>query len=634
MKYRAEIDGLRALAVISVVIFHFFPSQLSLGYLGVDIFFVISGYLITAHLLQSQGSPYKDYLKHFYSKRVKRLFPALFVFLLATSILISAVFLTSDLKKFFDSLIATQTFWANWYFWRDGGYFGGNDQLKPLLHMWSLSVEEQFYIVFPTFLFLLFVIQRRLKLPVFLGIAGVTAVSFAMWYYLNGIGGENPAFFLLPTRVWQFGLGALAAYVHRAERFGSLTQHSALTYLAATLLVGGLVYMVSPVINTIIVTAGAALFVLATAPRETLVFRLFSTPVPREIGKISYSLYLYHWPLAVVLVYVYVDGPGLWLSIGGVVLSVVLGWLSYQFVEKPFRYGLPFKYTAGLVLGAALLGIAVTQSAIHFSGASVASKLAENGGTNFRCPAMSYVPYGASRACRIGAQDGGPREVILLGNSHAQMYAPMVDELLREQGTSGFLVPLNSCFPTTTLNINAACLKAAEGNFEAIASDEGVKLVVISSSWYGEYFIDANGNPAGKEALAGAFLELTEKFEARGIRTVLVSPLAIPYQDLASELPRLVKYGRLETEELEARMKVPRETFEAEFGALNEALKASLGEAYVEVYQDLCDADYCYYGQGTEMFYSDSNHLSQNVLDRLELTRAKLADLLKLDDAP
>jgi hypothetical protein len=308
------------------------------------------------------------------------------------------------------------------------------------------------------------------------------------------------------------------------------------------------------------------------------------------------------------MVYVYVDGPGLWLSIGGVVLSVVLG--------------------------KALLGIAVTQSAIHFSGASVASKIAENGGTNFRCPAMSYVPYGASRACRIGAQDGGPREVILLGNSHAQMYAPLVDELLREQGTSGFLVPLNSCFPTTTLNINAACLKAAEGNFEAIASDEGVKLIVISSSWYGEYFIDANGNPTGKEALAGAFLELTEKFEARGIRTVLVSPLAIPYQDLASELPRLVKYGGLETEELEARMKVPRAKFEAEFGALNEALKASLGEAYVEVYQDLCDADYCYCGKGTEMFYSDSNHLSQNVLDRLELTRAKLADLLKLDETP
>src|SRR5690606_34826772 len=106
----------------------------------------------------------------------------------------------------------TQTFWANWYFWRDGGYFGGNDQLKPLLHMWSLSVEEQFYIVFPTLLFLLFFIQRRLKLAAGWGIAGVTAVSFAMWYYLNGIGGENPAFFLLPTRVWQFGLGALAAY--------------------------------------------------------------------------------------------------------------------------------------------------------------------------------------------------------------------------------------------------------------------------------------------------------------------------------------------------------------------------------------------------------------------------------------
>lgn len=634
MKYRAEIDGLRALAVISVVIFHFFPAQLSLGYLGVDIFFVISGYLITAHLLQSQSEPYKDYLKHFYSRRVKRLFPALFVFLLATSILISAVFLTSDLKKFFDSLVATQTFWANWYFWRDGGYFGGNDQLKPLLHMWSLSVEEQFYIVFPTFLFLLFVIHRRLKLPVFLGTAGVTALSFAMWYYLNTRGAENPAFFLLPTRVWQFGLGALAAYVHRAERFGSLTQLSALTYLAAALLVGGLVYMVSPVANTIIVTVGAALFVLATAPRETLVFRLFSTPVPREIGKISYSLYLYHWPIAVVLLYVYVDGPGPLLSLAGVVLSVLCGWLSYQFVEKPFRYNRPFIYTAGLVLGAALLSIVITQATIHLSQTTVATKLAENGRTHFRCSPISYATYGASRPCRLGLDDGRPRDVILLGNSHAQMYAPLLDEILLDSGKSGYLVPLNSCLPTTTFNIDAGCLYAASKNLEAVLADDAVKTVVVASSWYGDYFVDANGTPATKDGLPEAFVALTNTLREAGLDVILLSPLPIPYEDLTSQLPRKLKFGQMQESELQARLRSERAVFEAEFGALNRLLAEQMQDTYVPVYLDLCDEQYCYYGNEEEMFYSDSNHFSRNALDRLVTTRAKIASLLKQGEAP
>ena len=138
MTYRSEIDGLRALAICSVLIYHFFPNILPNGYLGVDIFFVISGYLITQHLLGIKGN-FIYTLKYFYERRVKRLFPALFVFLTITALGLIFILINSDYENFISSLLATKTFWANFYFWKDGGYFGGNDQLKPLLHTWSVS---------------------------------------------------------------------------------------------------------------------------------------------------------------------------------------------------------------------------------------------------------------------------------------------------------------------------------------------------------------------------------------------------------------------------------------------------------------------------------------------------------------
>ena len=624
VKYRAEIDGLRALAVISVVIFHFYPAHLGFGYLGVDIFFVISGYLITAHLLHNQSMPYAGYLQHFYVRRIKRLFPALFVFLLATSVLVSAVYLVADLKKFLQSLIATQTFWANWYFWRDGGYFGGNDQIKPLLHMWSLSVEEQFYIIFPTFLFLLALLGRRITFAAGGGIILATAGSFLLWFHLNRIGGENPAFFLLPTRAWEFGLGAIAAYVHGANRFQKVTQSGLLAYLAVALFAIGFFYPVSLVANTIIVTCGAAIFILCTADKRNLAFWLFSLPVPREIGKISYSLYLYHWPIAAVLLYILVEPPGFLLAFAGILLSVLLGWLSYRFVETPFRYKFPFWKTLSLVIAMALLSIAITLSVIKLTPPSNASKLAENGGTHFRCPASAYIPYGASRACRIGQDGAVRREIVLLGNSHAQMFAPLVSDVLAGQGMSGLLVPLNSCLPTTTINIDTVCLAHAEKNLEALMADPDLKMFVIASTWYGNDYVDVYGQKSDKENLPAAFLDLRDRLKREGIEMVLFSPLPVPYQYLASELPRLIKFGRLEETELEGRLRKDWLSFHTEYEALNETFRQSLGNAYLEVYRDLCDAEYCYFGQGSEMFYADSNHLSQHALERLELTRAQL----------
>ena len=215
MKYRAEIDGLRAIAVLSVVIFHFFPLLLVNGYLGVDIFFIISGYLISTQLLKASTNNNKfiHIIKLFYKKRIKRLFPALFFFLTITYVFFKVFFLETDIISFENSLIASYTFWANFHFLMDGGYFGSNDKLKPLLHLWSLSVEEQFYLIFPFFLLISLGITKKINNFVVISVVLITLLSFVLWLFLNNIDAKNIAFFILPTRIWQFGLGTLLAVI-------------------------------------------------------------------------------------------------------------------------------------------------------------------------------------------------------------------------------------------------------------------------------------------------------------------------------------------------------------------------------------------------------------------------------------
>ena len=203
--YRKEIDFLRALAVIFVILFHYFPNIMPRGYLGVDLFFVISGFLIS-HQIYNLKKNNKFSIKNFYLRRIKRIFPAT-LFVLFFTFLISFFILTDkDFMSFSRSLIYSIFFSSNFFFWIDGGYFGPNDGLKPLLHTWSLSVEEQFYIFFPLVFTLLITFIKSLKnliLVIFL----ISVISFSFQIFLENVGGHDFAFFLLPTRIWNFGLG-------------------------------------------------------------------------------------------------------------------------------------------------------------------------------------------------------------------------------------------------------------------------------------------------------------------------------------------------------------------------------------------------------------------------------------------
>jgi len=627
--YRSEIDGLRALAVLSVVVFHFFPSWLGGGYLGVDIFFVISGFLITSQLISFENISIKETLKSFYKRRIVRLFPALFLFLLLTYFCVSFFFISNDISRFEDSLISAYTFWANIYFWRNGGYFGGNDQLKPLLHIWSLSVEEQFYLFSPLTVLLLLKLSTKLKNSVFFGVFSIVVLSFFLWIYMNSIGGQNLAFFLLPTRVWQFGLGALLALTYNRSVYESeqKNRRNMLLSLFLVMILVGIFSNVSSEIKTILVTVGAVGFIKFAHNNSSFVSLFFRTKVALFLGKISYSLYLYHWPIAVGLTYYFIDQVPLFYSLLGVFVSVVLGWLSYSLIENRFRYAASFKATLSFLL----FCVAMSGFLLIFNSKNETSSLADTigqaSGTHYRCDVSSYRPYGASRACVLKKAEVSDNTTVIIGNSHAQMYAPLVKnvDLIN---TNLLLLPLNGCLPTTSINISTECLQMASKNLSSVLADNSVTSVIIGTTWYAKNYIDVNGISVSSHKLHSAMEDLVNEVKNSGKEPILFSPIPIPKKNYASELARMLRFNNISEQEVFDTIKVPRSIFDAEFSEMNDNFIKLMGNSYIRIYDEICDQIYCYYGNDEIFYFADSTHLSQNAVVKFYKARIQLQSAL------
>jgi peptidoglycan/LPS O-acetylase OafA/YrhL len=633
MQYRSEIDGLRALAVMSVVIFHFFPNFNSMGYLGVDIFFVISGFLITTHLISMNGYGVYLYLKSFYSRRIKRIFPALFVFLTFTSIFAFIILIAVDFENYLSSLIASKTFWANWYFWRDGGYFGTEDKLKPLLHMWSLSVEEQFYIFYPMFLLFAFWLNKKIKLDILFLVGFATISSFLLWIYLYYIDGSNPAFFLLPTRSWQFGLGAIVAILHNRLMFKFEISSNIYFILTLSLLLIGLFWSFSQFVNTIVVSFSTSLFIYLKPKQDNYLAILFRNYITIFIGKMSYSLYLYHWPIVVFLGYYYIETPPFWMSFILLLLSGVIGYLSFKLIEKPFRYNFPLKYSLFLIILTIIINLCIFFMSLGKDSKGFVNQWAIASGSNFRCSPDSFFPFGASRACMLNIGTKKNDSIVLLGNSHAQMYSPLLIKNLREFNLTGVLVPLNGCLPTTLVNRSKLCIKRAKQNLEVVLKNNEVKTVFIASTWYEDYYITDQGKRVKNSYLLLGFKNLINQLESSGKNVILFSPIPIPSKNLAVDLPRLINFGWITKSEAISYTWIPRFIYGKNFSEMNSYFDQTLKKNYIKVYDDLCDEQKCYYAKGRLMFFADDNHISSLALEDLEKTSDQVKNIfLKLKD--
>ncbi|MEP3890022.1 MAG: acyltransferase family protein [Hellea sp.] len=346
LKYRAEIDGLRAIAVASVVIFHAYAALLPGGFVGVDIFFVISGFLITTILLQGMQDKSFSFAK-FYERRFRRLIPPL-AFMLTVSFGLALVLLSADaLRDFLWSLLATLGFSANWFFAFTADYFGGPAHTKPLLHMWSLGVEEQYYIIMPLLLLAALKMRALLKpILIFLLVS-----SFIYSFYLS-LTSPNFAFYGIFSRFWELGIGsALAVFALKPPRSQGIALLSA--SIGLVLIVGSFFVITEtaqfPAPWAAIPVFGTAIVIWATKGQNNFAVKLLSIPPMVFLGKISYALYLWHWPL---LLFVKIQFPqwGHWTAVAAIGASILLSWASLELLENPIRRQKWFKSTKSVYL--------------------------------------------------------------------------------------------------------------------------------------------------------------------------------------------------------------------------------------------------------------------------------------------
>lgn len=465
VKYLPQLDGLRALAVMAVILYHAGFETFGGGFVGVDVFFVLSGYLITIIILSdlAQG---KFSLIQFYLRRARRLLPALF---LVTAISIPLAWLwlpPSPMRDFSQSLVAVPLFASNFLFWTETDYFDTASELKPLLHTWSLALEGQFYLLFPILLIALY--RTRGKLLIFvLSTLGLVSVALAQW-----VSSISPAmnFYLLPTRFWEFLIGSLTAiYIlkskngppkrHNAEIFGALglgmVIYSVFTFSAQTPF---------PSAYALIPTIGTAL-VIVFSSGETLLGRVLATKYLVGAGLVSYSAYLFHYPI-----FVFARQSGaepsslLWASVL-IFFSFSMAYLSWKFVEKPFRSRslVPakqfLKISSGVAVGLIALGLL--------------------GHVNEGFPAPQEAKLLPPQTESVLSEN-----FFVLGDSHADHLIPGLHNITDgyvQNYTSGGCIPFRNVDRYDYRFTPGDCARTINSHLNAIADEDPEGYVLLSS---------------------------------------------------------------------------------------------------------------------------------------------------------
>lgn len=355
MEYRREIDGLRAIAVIPVILFHAGFQAFSGGYAGVDIFFVISGYLITSIILAEKSAGVFTIIK-FYERRARRILPALFVVIIFCLPFAWFCLSASDMMEFAESTLAVSTFTSNIFFWRVTGYFDSATELKPLLHTWSLAVEEQYYVFFPLFILVTWRLGRRWLL-VILAIAAIASLVLAEW---ASVAKPAAAFFLLPMRSWEILVGAFIAFYFSIISQPVFRRKVSNEIVSATGLFMICVAIFSfddssafPGLYALVPTIGAAFVILAATP-QTLTGKFLSNRLFVGVGLISYSAYLWHQPLLAFARYIGGEGLNSQLLIPVMLFVFPLAYFTWKYVEIPFRDKTQFSRKEIFVYGGCL----------------------------------------------------------------------------------------------------------------------------------------------------------------------------------------------------------------------------------------------------------------------------------------
>lgn len=601
MGYRADIDGLRAIAVLSVLLFHLGVSWVPGGFVGVDIFFVISGYLITRILMRDLKAGQFS-LVGFYRKRALRILPALCVVLAVTTLVGSRVMLPSEMREMGQSIIAALLFISNLHFWSQVDYFTPDAKENPLLHTWSLGIEEQFYIILPLILWLMW----RYARPWLLQLVGLSvAISLGLSFYASD---QMPraSFYLLPTRYWELGAGALLAlFAPRLPKGVAEISGLAGFALLAVAIFGLSEDTVFPGAAALLPVVGA---VFVIAGHGGSVSRVLSWPVPVWLGRISYSLYLWHWP--VIVLWKLRTDPVLDLSemiaLGAV--SIALAVVSARYVERPFR-SMPSSVTNGAVLGPAALaiiagigvgwGLSVSPTMLR----GYVPQVAELDRYDSYFDAPSFKASWRYDTCHLDPHSGGfeaydkaaclkkdERPALLLfGDSHAahlwQALAAARPDLNVMQASS------TNCRPLPDPNATDFCTDLSRFIYHDWVPNHRPKIVALSGVW----------RPSELNSLVKGIHHL----RASGVEQVVVLGDTVTY---TATLPKILARAAMSGAPIQAQQAVHLQPdLWSRDRALHELVEQA-GATYVSLLDVACPMGECLAEVDGVPFLFDSNH--------------------------
>lgn len=504
--YRPEIDGLRSFAILPVLLFHFQIAGFEGGFIGVDIFFVISGFLIGGILWSELTRTGRVSLGRFYMRRIKRLAPAYFTVALVSLIIGWVFLLPFDFREFGKELLTATLYLSNIYFFQESGYFGGLAEDKILLHTWSLSVEEQFYIFLPLLLILMASLRRVIPgALIVIAIASLIA-CIAMTSY-----SQTAAFYLFPFRAWEMLAGVLLA-VYGQNRGWNWSVHPLLSWAGLALIIGGVIWIPSgetfPGALAMIPVLGTVL-IIANGQNNNPVNKMMCLSPLVFIGWISYSLYLWHWPVVTFAHYYFGDDQSLTLVAALIALCFALAWVSWKFIETPVRVAdlsklRVFGTAAVASVAAVSVGMALylTDGIPNRFEPKVRTYI--DASADFiqdwsRCITPSDGPFAGLETCPIGPE-GEPR-VLVWGDSHARAFKEGLELAAFEHDTPALLIWRAGC-PTAfglekvensaTRAQNEACGAANRQMAQAFAqSDVAFDTVLLLGRW--TYYADGSG---------------------------------------------------------------------------------------------------------------------------------------------
>lgn len=608
LSYRPDIDGLRAFAVLSVVLYHAFPSLLPGGFVGVDVFFVISGFLISGIMFKSLQADNFSFLD-FYARRVKRIFPALILVLVASFAFAWFVLFNDELKQLGNHLLRAAAFLSNFILWHESGYFDNAAETKPLLHLWSLAIEEQFYIVWPLMVWALW----RLKAWRWQVIGALAVTSFA-WNVYQSQHDLTHDFYSPLTRFWELLCGALLAYrtsvLSMSEKSVQLraTLGSALLVLAVVCIDADKRF---PGAWALLPVMGAVLVISANG-QAWVNEVVFANRFAVWMGTISYPFYLWHWPIFSYARIIEGGTPSVELRLAALCASVVLAWLTFKWVEKPIRFAWQFRYKTAVLVFAMLAVGALGYSANKTHGFPERSIMKEQKVFNagdidhdvfhnyygqhfFKCadPVIQKDAGNWKGVVRcFQSHATGPVTVLLLGDSHSEHLFLGIAEQLPHVNVGFYgkgALPFLSKDEFKLI-------------FDRVLHNSDIKQVVISAMWASRMH-----EIAKNETLASELSQVVQALQNSGKKIYVTDDIPKFGFD-----PQRCKFQRPLMQS--TKCDEPRENLDSQrakyLADLQEVVRLNPSVEWIEISSLICSVETCSMARDGQLLYRDNNHLN------------------------